>query len=261
MSPRYQAPDEGWSQNRQRGLGLFYDQHRCEQFPDGRPWWCWTERPADGAHMPRSIGDMIPHGWNAPWVPDSHYLITAYETLETNRFTIRYDMIITEYRTAMEDFYQRAAQEAASFNLPIPDYGEALGWKLRQIVGKPPRSPKIPEAARAGDRWILGLRNEPNEYLLRLLKTGDLRISAGESRQEYPIEYIINRTSMPTPEEEQYFTDDPRDGKSIEEQREELRTKIEREREAQAAARHRAVAKGKAILEAKDAAILNQPIG
>jgi hypothetical protein len=188
---RYQPPAEGWNQNRQRGLGLFYDQHRTPAFPDGRPWWCYTERPADGAHMPMPVGELIPHGWGAPWVPENQYMQMSMGTLQTNRFRIMYERMITDYRQAMDDFYQRAAAEALQANLPIPEYGEALGWKLRAIVGMPPRSPRIPEAALAGDRWLLGFSTEPNEYLERLLTTGDVRIGRAE---EIPIEDIINKT-------------------------------------------------------------------
>ena len=191
---RYQAPVEGWNQNRQRGLGLFYDQHRSEKFPDGRPWWSYTERPADGAHMPMPVGELIPHGWTAPWVPDATYMQMSMGTLQTNKFRIMYERMIADFRQSMDEFYQRAAAEALQANLPIPDYGAPLGWKLRAIVGQPPRSPRIPEAALAGDRWLLGFTLEPNEYLQRLLESGDIRIGRGV---EIPIEEIVNRTTLP----------------------------------------------------------------
>ena len=194
MPTRHTPPSEGWNQNRQRGLGLFFDQHRSDRFQDGRPWWCYTERPADGAHMPMPVGELIPHGWNAPWFPDAAYMAMSVGTLQTNKFRINYERMIADYRWAMEDYYRRAAQEAAAFDLKIPEYGEAVGWKLQAIVGKPPRSPRIPEAALAGDQWLLGFRTEPNEYLQRLITTGDIRIG---HQQELPIELIINQTSIP----------------------------------------------------------------
>jgi|SRR5215467_3237817 len=215
MPTRYTPPSEGWNQNRQRGLGLFFDQHRSDQFPDGRPWWCYTERPADGAHMPMPVGELIPHGWDAPWTPDATYMQMSIGTLQTNKFRITYERMIADYRWAMEEFYQRAAQEAAAFDLKIPEFGEALGWKLRAIVGKPPRSPRIPEAAMAGDRWLLGFSKEPNEYLQRLLTTGDIRIGKPD---EYPIEKIINRTTMP----DEFV---PNDGQSLKERARELMAK------------------------------------
>jgi len=194
MPTKYQAPTEGWNQNRQRGLGLFHDQHRSDKFPDGRPWWAYTERPADGAHMPHPVGELNPYGWNAPWVPETTYMQMSMGTLQTNKFRIMYERMISDYRQAQEEFYQRAAAEALQANLPIPEFGDALGWKLRAIVGQPPRSPRLPEAALAGDRWLLGFVLEPNEYLQRLLTSGDVRIGR---ETEIPIERIINRTTMP----------------------------------------------------------------
>lgn len=191
---RFQPPVEGWNQNKQRGLGLFHDQHRDpKRFPDGRPWWCYTERPADGAAMPMPVGELIPYGWTAPWTPEAKYMQMSMGTLSTNRFTIMYDRMITDYRQSWDEYYQRAATEAAALNLPIPDHGDAITWKLKAIVGAPPRTPRIAEAALAGDGWLLGFTDVKNEYIERLLYSGDLRIGRPN---EMPIEQLINRTTL-----------------------------------------------------------------
>lgn len=176
MSFRFPAPVDGWSQDKQRGLALFFDQHRSDKWPDGRPWWGYTERPANGASTPMPVGELQPHGWQAPWYPESKYMNMSMGTLSSNRFRIAYERMVTDYRQAWDEYYQRAATEAAALNLPIPDYGEPLTWKLRAIVGNPPKSPKIPEAALGGDRWLLGFIDEPNEQLERLLYSGTDRI-------------------------------------------------------------------------------------
>jgi hypothetical protein len=187
MPSRIVTPIDGWSQDKQRGLALFYDQHRSTKFPDGRPWWCYTERPANGAAIPMPVGDLQPHGWNAPWFPEAKYMVMSMGTLASNKFRIAYERMVTDYRQAWDEYYQRAATEAAVLNLPIPDYGDVLTWKLRAVVGQPPRSPKIPEAALAGDIWLLGFTEEPNEYLARLLTNGTERFATAresEARQE-----------------------------------------------------------------------------
>jgi hypothetical protein len=193
MASRFTAPAEGWNQNRQRNIAVFFDQHRSAEFPDGRPWWCYTERSADGSSAPMPVGEMQPvnaeitlgdgtkiPGWEAPWVPEPKYMAHSVQRLSGNRFRIDYQRQIADYRAAQEDYYRRAVQEAAAFNLPMPELGEAPSYKLRMIVGNPPKSPKIPEAALAGDRWLLGFSDEPNEQLRRLLYTGDGRIAAPE---------------------------------------------------------------------------------
>lgn len=188
MPSRIVPPVDGWSQDKQRGLGLFFDQHRSERFPDGRPWWCYTERPANGAAVPMPTGDLQPHGWHAPWTPEAKYMVMSMGTLASNRFRIAYERMITDYRQSWDEYYQRAAEEAAATNLPIPEYGEALTWKLKAIVGRPPKSPKIPEAALAGDRWLLGFTDEPNEQLERLIFSGTERIMSPAEAQRHEAE-------------------------------------------------------------------------
>lgn len=183
MPSRIVAPSAGWSQAQQRGLALFFDQHRSDKFPDGRPWWCYTERPANGAATPMPVGDLQPHGWTAPWLPESKYMNMSMGTLNSNRFRIAYDRMIVDYRQAWDEYYQRAAEEAAATNLPIPEYGEPLTWKLKAIIGRPPKSPKIPEAALAGDRWLLGFTEEPNEQLERLLYSGSTQFASPAEAQ------------------------------------------------------------------------------
>lgn len=191
---RFAAPAEGWNQNRQRGLGLFYDQHlEPERFPIGRPWWCYTERPADGASVPMPVGELMPYNWIAPWIPESKYMLMSMGSLSTNRFTIQYDRMISDLKTAWDEYYQRAAAEAAALQLPIPDHGDAITFKLKAIVGAPPRTYRLAEAAQAGDRWLLGFTPVVNEYLQRLIISGDGRIGRPE---DVPIEQFINKGAL-----------------------------------------------------------------
>lgn len=179
MPFRYNAPPEGWNQNKQRSLAVFYDQHRstADGFPDGRPWWAYTERPAEGGAAAMPVGDLIPYGWDAPWTPESKYMQLSIHALSGNRFRIAYERMIIDYRQALDEYYIRAATEAVAVNLPIPEHGEPVQWKLAAIVGAPPKSSRIPEAALAGDRWLLGFTKQPNEQLARLIATGDSRIA------------------------------------------------------------------------------------
>jgi hypothetical protein len=179
MAQKITQPVEGWSQAKQRDLALFFDQHRSSDFPDGRSWWCYIEKSTG-----QPVGELQPHGWAAPWVPEAKYLAMAAGTLRNNRFRIDYQRQISDYTLAMQEYYKRAVQEAAAFNLPIPNYGEACSYKLRMIIGEPPKSPKIPEAALAGDPWILGFSKEVNEELRRLLYTGDNRLPTPEEFNE-----------------------------------------------------------------------------
>lgn len=174
----YAAPEEGWSQAKQRSYAVFYDQHKCAQFPQGRPWWAVVERPAEGAAMPMPVGELQPKDWNAPWLPDAKYInasigkATPGATIQEHRFRIDYAAMITDRKAAMREYYDRAVLEAIGQGWQAPNYGDPIPYRLRAIVGSPPLSPKIPEAALAEDPWILGFSQTENETLARLLQLG-----------------------------------------------------------------------------------------
>lgn len=168
----------GWSQADQRDYAIWYDQHKCAKFPNGRPWWSVVERPAEGATMPMPVGELQPKDWSAPWLPESKYIIaslgkaTPGATLQEHRFRIDYSAMITDRRAAMKDYYDRAVVEAIGQGWEAPNFGEPISYRLRAIVGDPPLSPKIPEAAMAEDPWLLGFSSQENEQLARLLDIG-----------------------------------------------------------------------------------------
>lgn len=183
MAHRYVHPEEGWNQNQQRQLSIFFDQHRSDAFPDGRPWWCYTENPANPKHPRRPVGEMIPvsadvqipgedfviPGWESPWIPEPKYVAMATSTMQGNRFRFDYQRMVTDYREANTAFYMRAAREAAARNWPAPRLYGPVSFQLRAIVGNPPKSPKLPEAALAGDPWLLGFSPKVNESLRKIL--------------------------------------------------------------------------------------------
>ncbi len=210
MPTRITAPEEGWNQNKQRSLAVFFDQHRDTAFtaPDGkkpfengRPWWGYVERPADGAAMPMPVGPLSPMEWDAPWFPDEKYITASIGRVSSNgswirmgsglyeqRFRIDYNQMITDYTTALRAYYTRAVNEASERNLKIPEYGGTISFQLSAIIGRPPRSPKVPEAALAGNKWLLGQLAptfdartqqwsvEEDEQLARLLESGNAEL-------------------------------------------------------------------------------------
>jgi hypothetical protein len=175
---RITTPAEGWNQNKQRAYAFWYDQHKCPQFPDGRPWWSVVERPADGAAMPMPVGEVQPVGWAAPWFPPPHLITRSIgrskpgASMYEHRFVIDYGSLVADDSASMREYYRRAAQAAAQLKEPIPQYGQDVSWGLAQIIGSPPRSPKIGEAALAGDEWLLGFSDVVNKPLARLIDMG-----------------------------------------------------------------------------------------
>jgi hypothetical protein len=175
---RISMPAEGWNQNKQRAYAFWYDQHKTAKFPDGRPWWSVVERAADGAAMPMPVGEVQPAGWSAPWFPPPHCITRSIgrakpgTSMYEHRFVIDYGALVADDSASMREYYRRAAQAAAQLKEPIPQYGQDVSWGLAQIIGAPPRSPKIAEAALAGDEWLLGFSDLVNKPLARLLDMG-----------------------------------------------------------------------------------------
>lgn len=179
---RYVTPEEGWNQNKTRAVALFFDQHRSKEYPEGRPWWGYTETPTDPTQPRGVVGELQPvvatmtladgqviRGWDAPWVPEAKYVQMAVGMLAGNRFKLDYARMIADYRAANERYYTLAAQTAGARNWKAPALYGPIEFQLRAIVGDPPKSPKIPEAAMAGDPWLLGFDHRPNERLKAIL--------------------------------------------------------------------------------------------
>jgi hypothetical protein len=248
MPTRTALETEGWSQNKQRSTAIFYDQHKDsvfrfpsghqrageQPFLSGRPWWGYVERPAEGTAMPMPTGPLTPMGWEAPWYPPEKYIIASIGRIKPDgmmasagggglfeqRFRIDYVQMIGEYTQAMHNYYEKAVREASALSQPGPDYGGSISYQLRVRIGTPPKSPKIPEAALAGNKWLLGQlapvfnsrtqrwEVEEDEQLARLLASGDITIATAEQAErkadrlaevEKQLADVLARLTPPTP--------------------------------------------------------------
>lgn len=193
MAIRITTPGEGQNQNKNRIVKLFFDQHRnlTLGYPDGRAWWGYCEKQVDGSDA-APVGELMPvsadmvlldgtviKGWDAPWVPEPKYVTMAVAGLAGNRFRIDYVRMQRDYEAANRTYYDlvnnevfQKGWEAVPLYAPVPYVVRAL-----KHIGAPPKSPKLPEAALAGDRWLLGYSREVNEQLAQVLATDNGRLS------------------------------------------------------------------------------------
>lgn len=188
MANKYVAPSEGWSQAKQRSVAIWYDQHTHPvKAPQGRPWWSVVENSAEGGVMPMPVGELTPMDWEAagifaPWFPDMKYVTARIGMSKPglhifeHRFKIDYQSMLTDFTASTRAYYERAVREARSQNLKVPRNLSEIPYELEIIVGQPPKSPKIPEAAMSGDAWLLGFDQEENEQLARYLKFGTAQV-------------------------------------------------------------------------------------
>lgn len=218
------APKNARGQDR-RVQKFFRDQHQNPRagFPLGRPWWAWCETQVDGSDaMP--VGELIPNsadmvigtdglvrlyegpskhwndgdvlpdggtfikGWAAPWVPEPKYVNAAIAGLQGARFRFDYQKMRKEYEDANRNYYDLVNNEVFQKGWDaIPLYGK-VPYVVRALkhIGAPPKSPKIPEAAIAGDPWLLGFSDEPNERLEKILATDNGRLAETPEENDSP---------------------------------------------------------------------------
>jgi len=162
------------SQRDFRYSDTFYDQHRSPRFADGRPWWGEREQAANRGEKDGFLANLMPGDhrdlasvWEAPWYPECRFFEYHFAR---GKITIRYDKMIAEDTRATAAYYEAANKVAYEKGWPDVEYGALPKWQVRAVIGEPPRSPKIAQAAQAGDPWLLGFVLEPNVELDKLLK-------------------------------------------------------------------------------------------
>lgn len=166
------------SQRDNRYTDTFTDQHRSSRLPNGRPWHGEREMTAnkgqkDGFCSPLTPGDHLDYSlrWEAPWYPEQRFFKYNYQR---STISIDYNAIIAHDQQYTNLYYEAAALIAMEKGLPAVEEGVLPPYMIRQILKMPPRSPKIAQAALAGDQWILGFTNEPNVALKHLLEQSQL---------------------------------------------------------------------------------------
>jgi len=165
---------EGKSQNGKRLLETVYDQHRSSRFPTGRPWWGWTEIPANAGELSDFCMELVPgdtndpnnSSWHAPWVPGPDYL---RPNIRARQLIIKYDLIRSYYQREHEVYYEKAVDIAYRKGWEIPNPGAPMTAALAYLLGKAPISPKVADAAMAGDPWLLGFSDDVNQPLADLI--------------------------------------------------------------------------------------------
>lgn len=257
IKPTTQVSSVG-SQRDRRYTDTFRDQHRSPRFPEGRPWWGEREFAAnkpdpDGfcsTLTPGDHEDPLGSAWDAPWMPPQQSTVQGGSYFDLNyrkrTIVIRYDIIVRDDTDAFRKYYDAAAVIAYEKGWQPPEFGTLPRQAIRAVIGQPPRSPKVAQAAQAGDPWLLGHAKEVNEELAALLGLTKRGIAIAFASQEAPVA---------TPE--QVLAADPGLLKQMMAQMEAMQTELkelrakDQKREQMAAAR---AARGKSTTATPDAA-------
>lgn len=166
----------------------YHDIHVSARFPLGRPWCGRREYAANPelGHLPGFVNADLHQGnhedplnsvWTAPWVPESRYFRFDHNR---KRISFAYEVMERDEQTAIERYYEAAAVLSAERGWDEIDPSKPMSFQVRTIIGRAPRMLKIAQAARAGDPWLLGHIDEPNEELARILNWKVVRVGGME---------------------------------------------------------------------------------
>ncbi len=145
----------------------FYDQFKNPRWPEGRPFWCYTEIMANGVTPPMPCTPLVPDGWASPIDLPARYI--DYSRSAYGHFEWRVDAMYDHDKEEYERYYVAAAVLATEKNQGVVTLGGPVPFVVRALLGPPTRSPKIAQAFLAANPWILGFTQEPDEELLRIM--------------------------------------------------------------------------------------------
>lgn len=204
-------------QRDRRYLDTFHDNHRWSRFPLGRPWFGDRELAANRENNPRvqdgfctaelqrgthfdpaihqSKEEAWKDIWNAPWYPEQRFFHFDYPR---KRIVIQYVPMIAEDTKYYDAYYDAAAKIAYEKSWAPIEYGAVVPRQIVAILTRPPRSPKIAQAAQAGDPWLIGATDEVNEELAMLLglsRRGFVQPKPAQQIGEVPPDAVLSMSA------------------------------------------------------------------
>jgi hypothetical protein len=189
--PPTQGATKTGSQRDRRFTDTFFDNCKSARFPRGRPWTGEREYAAtpELGHQPGFITSDLQRGeffcenqtvgqtreerqqtlasaWNAPWIPYAKYFQFHYQ-----RKLITFDLARNEgdEKQSLDKYYRAAAKLSGANGWGAVKFNEMPTYQVTSILGEPTIYLPIVQAARAGDPWLLGHIDEPNERLAKIL--------------------------------------------------------------------------------------------
>lgn len=185
------------SQRDRRWTDTFFDDYRHARFPNGRPF--TGEREFKSGVSEQSItagflqsdlqcGEYVCENpemgqtaqdraatlasvWTAPWLlpGGKKYMQFNYAR---KRITWRYDAFIADERAGLARYWEAAAKSAGESDIIDPRRPDAVPFRIRTLLGSPrnyTNKIKLAQACQAGDPWLMGAVDTPNEELAKLL--------------------------------------------------------------------------------------------
>lgn len=205
--PKNNGAATSGSQRDRRFTDTFYDTYRHPRFPQGRPFTgqrefqsgsetesiaagflqsdlqCgayYCDNPEQG-QTPEERSMSLASAWVAPWLPPGG---KKYMNFNYRRkiITFKYETFIADESTALALYWQAAAKMAGDNDVIDPERPAAVPFRIKVSMGSPfvyLDKIKLARAAIAGDPWLMGAVEDPNEELAKILGLGKVQY-AGE---------------------------------------------------------------------------------
>lgn len=160
----------------------------------GRRWGVVMEM----SRLPGGAGNRLapcspwePIGWSAPWYPPSQYMKLDPEN--PHLVVIEDERCVADQRQSHRDRAKMIRQLGQEKHGHAFDENAPPTKQILDLVGPEPWAWQLAEAARRGDRWVLGLTDKVNEALVKFLPQpaedeewdlGDDLLDLGEDLEE-----------------------------------------------------------------------------
>lgn len=204
--PKSNGASVSGSQRDRRFTDTFYDTYKHAKFPNGRPF-CgqrefqsgsetesinagfltsdlqcgayFCDNPEQGQTLQERAMSLA-SAWTAPWTPMQHGG-KKYMQFNYRRKIITFDYIRGERdeQNESDKYYQAAAKMSAANGWGPVQRGVMPSYQITAVMNEPPKFVPIWQAARAGDPWLMGAVDEPNERLAMILGLGEIQYFGG----------------------------------------------------------------------------------
>lgn len=195
------------SQRDRRWTDTFFDDYRHPRFPNGRPLTGEREFKSGVSEQSVTAGFLqsdlqcgeyfcenpemgqtalerqmtLDSAWSAPFLLPGGKKYMQFNYAK-KRITWRYDAFIADERSALARLWEACALAAVGGELVDPAKPDDLPFRLRKVFGAPRtflNKIRVAQACQAGDPWIMGAVDTPNEELAKLLGLGTVQYLGG----------------------------------------------------------------------------------
>lgn len=215
------------SQRDRRFHDTYFDTYRHARFPMGRPFNGPREFKSGVSEPSETSGflvsDLSPgqyfcdnpelgqtaqerqltlaSAWEARWLPPGGKKYMEFNH-RMKRITFRYDTFIVDEKAGLNRFWEAAALIAGENDIIDPARPLAVPYRIRLKIGNPVtylNKIRLAQACQAGDPWLMGAVDTPNEGLAKLLGFTPVQYLGGAQEGDSSFVMVPRPSTEPQP--------------------------------------------------------------